>query len=583
MRNSERRLIISAAIVAALLLVPGMATASHNDLYYTEIGSQGRADPGFGRTTEPDSATARTPGTPELDGLESRNSFPGAPPGSGGLFLDARIGHRATATSAGMNMVYTEAFAADITGRSDIIIPGPHATAAWYGWWQDLNGDGVIDDYPEEDGSGDDEFKWRGRASGEEIPMLHYVYPRTQNRVLAMNNIGLFGTAVDTYSKENFEDFTNTDHRAWIATGGASGGSWSVNGPYDSLLVTMTHVTVANPGLNGPNFGLDFNAPGTLVDVDVYRAVSPEVGDLYVSVMQAAAPTIRDVLDVPNTAYDEFFYTLNDITETLLSDPMTPINDEIYPRHAKEPNHVLDDYGGHAFFGGVGDTFGSFNVYPGYQAGDPHLFVDAQARTKLAYGNVDNGFQHEPSPSLRDDPHKRQAGVVFGIKAMMLGWVDKNLDGHFGVICDPQDPQEWDAERGTCKYLPYPHEKVESGGESKGGLCGITAKDPIMVRPVDGNWPGVVVLRNQGDYDLIANDVEGSFDVRVDNEPIFLDWWPCGSSEASTADVILFPAGNPTVTIQTIWTVTSPSWVDRDGIQHPSETVTDVDIYYPIL
>ncbi len=576
---------ILAALAMGMLLLPGLASANHTALYYTELPDGTRVDPGFGRTTEDDNRLSRTPGVDVLDGLQNRVTQGGATPGSGGLFLDARVAQRISGTNAATNYVFLEGQIGLATGRSNYIMPGPHGSAAWYGWWNDKNLDGVIDDVRGIEGSGADEFVWRGRASGEEIPMVHYVYPVTNNKVTGVNNFNIFGLANQGFSQEFYKDYTDDPtHQAYITTGGTTGDAWSVNGPYDSILVTITQITVANPAPGGNALRYNFNDPDTLIDVDVYEGITPEAETLYMAAMTTVKPTVDEHREgVNNLYFGPVAHTVKNVTGS----PGTVVTDAVHehaePFHAKEPNTWDDDYGGLAFHGGIGDAIGSYNQYPGYQSGAAHFFLNAEAKFKVVFGNLDNGYAYEPLPSAGTYSHDEQARLVFGVKARMLLWNDVNGDGYVGAVCDPKEFSEWDAARNACRS-PEPT-GATTGSESIGGLCGITPKDPIRVEPVGGNWPGVIVERKQGDADRISSDPATAFEVHVDAEPILLDWRPCAgnSGTASTSDVIIFPVGNPTIAVRTVMTVTSAAFTDSQGITYPPETITDVDIYHPVL
>ncbi len=581
---------VAAVLVAVAMITPGFATATHQTTYYTELPTGDRVDGTFGRTSEDDGAIANTPGS-ALHGLSNRVHYAGETIGQGGLFLDSRIASRVSAQNAATYYVYGEGATAPYTGRDDVIFPGYHGVATWYGWWSDIDNDGIISDVHDSAQSVEDEFLWRGRATEEEIPMPYFVYPRTKNRVTAMNNIGIFGLSEPMHSEAGMQDFTDDqDQQIWYAHGNTHGSDWSVAGPYDSLLVSFTFVTAADfTPKSGTPLRLDPSEARGLIDVDNYHALSPDVELLYFGTMQGLKPTVDAVRGVINTGYDSGPLAAIDTLNDVMREPMRPIHRTLQPPLPKEPNHALDDFNGNAVFGHVGDVAGSYNTYDGYQSGEYRVFLDAQGAMRVSYSNVNNMFFYDPfivSPD--DDPHKRQTGVVFGIKALMAAWQDKNMDGYYGVVCDPEDPAQWDSERGTCTNIPQPTDSISTGGESGAGLCSVTYKPPAQVLPIGGNWPGAIRVRNQGDVAYAATHAvpPESVTVHIDDQPIELEWWPCtspGTNAAYGSDVIIFPAGNPTIPIMTIVTFASGVWTDRDGIDHPSETVTDVDVYLPYL
>ncbi len=578
-----------------ILTVPTAALAGPNALYYSGH------DPSWGTTLEDDGAIARTPGQP-LDGLENRVTFPGATPGDGGRFLDSRV-----AQGNGQLNLYVAQFASDVTSRPDLLFPGPVVAVAWYGEWNDLDGDGAIDDIHDDVGSGADEFVWRGRSSGNDVAMPIYVHPvpKTFPAVVGGNAVRFHGFSDGEYRRDTYDDFTDAEEQVWINDPAVT---WAITpGLYDaSILVRLTVITAAD-AIQDSGHPLRYNvdSPDALLDVDLYEALSPEVEGLYTSFTAALNPTVDAFNKVARESYAEAQRMAADVvaltdpfTRALAGDAVENAGMAIRPAFPKEPNHIFDDYGGHALFGGVGDTLGSYNSYDGYQS-DVHFFVDAFGEITIhptVHANTGAGpevyvqrdtLDFSYSFAVPDDgsrPHPRQATAIFGVNADVVAWMDRNGDGFRGAVCDPSDPNEWDAARNTCRNPRTLDGRFDpvSGDGSGASLCRESAKGSVLVLPLDGEWTGAFLVR---DYERYSNVVwNQNWEVLLGSEPVTLEWRPClSNSSTRTRDVIVFPAGNPTVTIATSVTMTSGEYVDASGIRRPSETVTDFDVYHPTL
>ncbi len=589
-------------LIATVMVAPGFATlasAGPNALYHAGV------DASWGNTLEDDGESVRAPGT-DLDGVANRVTFPGREPGDGGRFLDARVGQRFSQVH-----LYSGMMAAEITGRPNILLPGPVASAAWYGEWNDLNGDGDIDDIHDDVGSGSDEFVWRGRSSGHDVAMPHYVHPYLNTSIVTpasgFNGMRVYGLGDDArFYSTRFTDLTDTDEQHWIDEGRSS---WAITpGMVDASLLTEIQFVVAADAIQarGTPLGYDLNDPAAVIDVDRYETLSPEAEGLYASVMTAISPTYQEIRRTLVAIDESFDGTLADVRDAALGaagDPQTTLATRYAPPDPREPNHVLDDYGGHAIFGGVGDVAGSWNQYPGYQSGY-HFWVDARARiiwhpvidvdTGPAGIHVNQGIQGvdlnygvTPTTATGERPHNRQAPVLFGLTSTYRAWWDTSGDGFLGVMCDPDDPAAWDANRNTCKGSEMWTSSTNAGPGDKGaGLCSISAKDDAIVMPIGGNWPGVIVIRDHERYSsTIWRTADGAPpEVLIDASPVTLAWRPCFDAGSTRGqDLLLFPGGSPTVNILTIVKATSGEWIDEFGIRHAPETVTDVDVYYAML
>ncbi len=594
-RFSMRRL---AGALILMTLTAGVASAGPNALYYAGV------DDSWGRTLEDDQAVVNAPLTP-LHGITNRVVESGTTQGDGGRFLDARVAQRIGDTS-----IFAGQLADTATSRPNVIFPGAVHAVAWYGAWSDINDDGVIDDIQDSADAPGDEFVWRGRSSSADVPMDLYVHPLINGSVYAgfgstsVNALRLYGLGEGhRYYSETYLDRTDTDEQHYFQSGSST---WAVTpGMEDSFLAPMTHVTVADAiQVQGGELRRDPNDPNARVDVDRYQSLSPDAELLYISTMTALKPTIWDTRWIVRQFGDMNFALVNGAIEDANRAIGRP-NEVAFlltsPQFPREPNHARDDFNGNAIFGGVGDIAGSYNTYEGYQSGY-HFIADSQVkfylRPAVDVNTGPGGVQvHQgasvffvletvsPGVSLTERPHERRAHALFSAGATLSAWWDKSGDGFRGSVCDPSDPAEWDAERNTCReYDQYSsrHEFNGGGGDGGAGLCLNSAKQDLIVTPVGGNWPGVVVIK---DYEYYSNALWGSTpEVRVDDQPIILEWNPCsGNSGTSTRDMILFPGGSPTIAVETSFTATSGIWIDSDGVYHAPETVTDVDIYYPVL
>ncbi len=602
-KNNPRRTSRAAALwtavgVAAILLVPSIAVAGPNALYYAGY------DDSWGRTLEDDGEVARAPGT-ALDGIANKVTFGGATPGDGGRFLDARV-----AQGNGQVNVFAGTLASDTTDHPNTLLPGPVVAVAWYGDWNDLDGDGAIDDIHDDPGDGADEFVWRGRSSETDLAMPLYVHPNPGKFPAGVsgNAVRFRGFTDGSFREDAYTDFTDRDEQLWFNDPART---WAVTpGIYDGgLLIRMTFVTVAEAiQKKGDPLHYDLSDPNALIDVDVYDSLSPELEALYTSVMASLTPTANEIDEIRRTggpAAEIIDNQVTPVTDPLVdsirayqSDGQGEAMRTITPAFPKEPNHVFDDYGGNAIFGGVGDTLGSYNSYAGYQS-DVHFFVDAWGEITwhpavhansgagpevwAERGSADASYAFT-TPDDGAYPHGRSTTAIFGVNAEIVAWMDRNGDGFRGAVCNPEDPDEWDASRNTCRSADSVDGRFAptSGDGSGASLCRESAKGTVTVFPLDGDWEGAVLVKDHDHYGNVVWNQD--WQVLLGSEPVSLEWRPCiQNSYTRTSDVILFPAGNPTVTIATVVTMTSGEYVDADGITHTSETVTDFDVYHPSL
>ncbi len=600
-----------AVIVVALALVATgvpVASATHWSIHGLGVGRSA------GVTFEDDNERISAPGN-VFDGRDNRVVYPGRSLGDGSLFLDARLGN-----SAGFQ--YLDAVGPDVpsgyassavTGRSDLILPGAHHVSAWYGWWSDRDDDGVILD--EHDGTcgacAVDEFVWRGKGSDESVAMHYYVLPRHQPTYWTSaygdprEVDGLYGDGdmVDRTGRSEAE-------QAWVGR--------SVTVTTDAgLLSTIRVITLAGAGtaLASP-LGYDLDDPLALLDVDRYEALDPEVAALWTSAfatLDAGQVTIYEViLPLERDA-------LNETNAILASDLTAPARGafglafntalglvatasegvETVPWDGKEPNHPDDASEGRAFFGGIGDVWGSFNTYPGH-LDSHHLFVDNAARTMACAGGYARApvlgesratapcFWSATEPVSANAGDRRGSGTALGFVMHVQLWRDMNLDAHVGEVCDPNDPAQFDAERNTCR--PERHyranHRINEYSEVVDACPTSSAPNGLVtLTPVGGPWPNVIVVKDAAQSTRVAFDPD-RVTVRSDTAPIVLRYeGACViGGTVSTRDIIIFPEGASLVPIRVDATVSLDRFKDLAlGIENGYESARDVDLLPALL
>ncbi len=562
----------------------------------------GAVDDTARRTLEPDDAVLRIPGN-LLDGQVNRVVETGRDPGSGTLFLDARMGNRVGADGPGSGSDVLPPFAtADTAGRSDLLLPGLLHVGAWYGWWRDTDTNGVIDDVHDRacDGSpcGGDEFTWKGLGSGTPVSIIHYVLPAPRVAIYGAGN----ATNLDGYANHGeLLDRTNAGEteQAWVGERSTP----SVDG---GLLATVQTFTLAGAKRAiGTPLGYDPDDPAALVDVDRYEAVSPDLESLYASALRfGQAPDTGGATGFVFDAYNAVFpmvqpaYELafTAAFEVLALGFQTAFSTPLSPWTPKEPNTAEDDHEGRALFGGSGDRVGSYNSYPAFQEAW-HFWFEATAFTKACAGasatvpGTSTGVGYPAScTSMSFDPvaansgsGARSAPVILGFMGDVHLWMDANGDQHVGDICDPSTDQ-FDAERNTCdpdhpSVTTYPR---GTGDPEVLGACDTsTAKGgELVLTPIGGDWPGVIVVRNGEPARLPDEDPDPV--PRTDAEPIILHWQSSCSGHdgrgVDSRDYVLFPMGAWTTPIRVESHAAIAGFKDAGrGIDVGAESVTDVD------
>ncbi len=582
-------------LLLAAFLAPA-ASAGHWTLYYVGV------DESAGETMEPDGAAIDAPWH-LLHGQTNRVTLPGNVPGDGARFLDARLG-----VNAGGNALYPDVFFESLLGRRDLLLRESDVSA-WYGEWLDVNQDGRIDDL---EGAAcpsacpGDEFAWRGAVSSHSDNVYMTV---------------LVGEHVKNTQGSPARSFE-------LADGTLTGEGWHAPGPAyaDTAFLTTTQtftIAGATRALGGA-YRYVLDEPEALWDVDRYVAINPDVESLVLNsastiwiVRQDALTYLIDDVLIPTQKsifdlYDQYGAGNAESNAMALATALQQQVAHAYqPPYPKEPNHIDDDFGGFATFGGVGDADGSFNTYPGYASGF-HLYFDNVAYTWLCGGAwagapgtpVNTGHEvgctartrsRAGEDSYNTDPvganvnGERGSGTVLMFGGRHVLWKDVNQDAHIGKVCDP-DSEAFDAERNTCIGQRGRHEIMLSNNEYVNLCDAIRASMrgrgyAITLTPVGANWPGVVIAR---DFNTPTRGIiESGWEVRADALPITLRWNPdCArqSMESKSTDALIFPAGASTIPVRVEAYASIESYRDvENGIDIAAETVRDVDVLMPVM
>ncbi len=600
-----------ACVIALVLLAQG-AVASHWTL-------QNAVDPDVvHRTYEDDAAHVSATGN-AFDGIGNRVVPPGRTPGDGSLFLDALLGNIVGSGDSTSFTMSSGAIMEPVTGDRSVLLPGLLRASAWYGQWNDFNGDGRIDDQHDVIDSPEDEFKWRGVGSGHPVAMPFYSIPSTRAEISVPPTGASVATGVVAAGdRAGYADHgllkDRTAHsegeQEWVQSGFIH---W-MDAPF--LTQVQLVVVAGAPSRIGGEPAYDIHHADALVDVDTYHSVSPDVEALWVSAVREGVRAYEGRPGVPGTPVPP---EAPDIPEPvdigeLLSDPVRIIIDEaapwlaeaaatiaaLTPWDVKEPNHAEDDYGGRAVFGGVGDVRGSGNAYDGYVDGY-HYFFDAYPRTRTclgAWAGVPTTsievrstiFCSTPGGTLEPVAGRfsgtRSTGTLMTLEAVSHLWNDKNLDTYHGSACTP-GTASFDSANNTCSASSAPRTHGYNSDAEAIGICPTTtARDGILtISPVGGEWGGVILLT---DYvDLARGAVEGTARVLLGQEAVQIRFAvECiGTGHIVVArDALVFPNGGPSVTLRSEMTASSTGYVDHEvGISVGAETVTDVDYLLPVM
>lgn len=443
MRSIQSTLALTVVLAFAVTALAPAVEASHLTLYHTRTTTGQSADPGFGVTWEDDGEIVHQPGG-DLDGVVNKVSLQTTDTiGDGSLFLDAEW-YADAYLMFGSNQA--------LAGNSDKMITGFGAFIAKYGLFNDLDGDGEVDDFHDSGAcpptfacTGLDEFTWKGQSSGDAVTMALYVLPsnlaassisRGAERLAdvstspAWEPSGQFGTwqdGTDSTPDTFFDDRTDqADQQLWV-----NGGGWSYVWTDESLLITTQTVVVAGAAPDSSDVGFDLTDVEALIDVDTYESADPALEALWVSTLTPIPSAIREARATPqnigpivngyaamvSAAINDVSRTINDITtgqtpvaEVIestvgptrdsaldIAQPYVDAADEggaqaiesfVNPAWLKEPNHAADVFPA-AAFGGTPSPNGIGNDYSGH-ATAYHLFMDARLHlTAPNAANVD--------------------------------------------------------------------------------------------------------------------------------------------------------------------------------------------------
>ncbi len=608
-----------ALTLVVLLLVASLAPSSALATHWTIHDSA--VDEYAARTFEDDAEVIHASGNP-LDGVANHVTHAGTP-GDGGLFLDALTGNRASfgILEAGVD-IYPGAFASDITGRDHLLLPSTidawHQTVAWYGEWLDVDRDGAIDDVHDNTCGGgycaEDEFHWKGLATGESIPMTVIALPSTFLTTSALGNESSVTNARDLL------DRTERTRAEQIWSGG-----FTQNGADGSLLYTVQVFVLANarPAI-GTELGYDLADPKALWDVDTYESLNGDLEALWTSsareTYQAVTdadseafgvyerdvrPTVSDTLNESSFALVLAFQAVGiavNVTLAVVESLDAPSTDYWIP---KEPNTIEDDFEGRALFGGIGDRYGSRNAYDGYSSGHHFYFnaehgsyicsgvyvrtvspaPPAEASSFLTCGNLGSTAPLEGALG-----HNERSGTYWLTAAgRALLWNDLNGDNEIGNQCDA-DSVEFDADLNRCAdaYQGFRFDRPPGADESIGvcasaNLIGGT----FTVTPMSGEWDGAILVRDQEETTRYAFDRH--WQVLEGAEPAVLRWKSECDEDFSSApsttiasrDAIVFPQGSNPVPLRLVAQANIAGFLDVErGIEILAEAVYDVD-YIP--
>lgn len=572
----KRAILIVFLLVAASVLAP-FTTASHSTIHDNAANDEYR------RTLEDDGAVMRASGTP-LDGYGNKVVYPGHEPGDGTLFLDSRLASRIGVDFMDeFPLLFSRTVTEPAFGRSDVLLPGyPHVAFAWYGQWNDIDQDGMIDDVHDADGAASDEFRWRGLASGEEVAMVQYLLPRTGN--------GGFSIMADPskHDTDVFDDHTATEHAEQYWHGPVT---YATDG---SLLTGMQTLVVAGAqAVIGRSIAYDLDDPAALIDVDRYEALSPEFGALVSSAYTYAADAQDQAFATYQTFLNEVFFPTYGgaigTTDWIVENATTTAENlpSINAYYAREPNQPLDDYENRAVYGGVGDRYGTGNHYPGYEhsyqfyadtfpfaqicvgayARAPPTGIEASQWLTCNYSNRD------PLGGLQETSG---APTFLGFKRLLGLWKDLNGDGHVGDVCDPAT-DDFDPVRNGCRNQgEYAHDPFP--GAEFINHCNTVAggRGSVRVQPLNGEWSGAVLFRDYRESTRVAFD-PGHVRILAGQEPVDIRWKE--DCDPYVRDIIMFPAGGSPVPLLTVSEYTIPGFNDETiGILIGQQSVRDVDI-----
>ncbi|MHB8586995.1 MAG: hypothetical protein ACYDDF_14290 [Thermoplasmatota archaeon] len=420
----------------------------------------------------------------------------------------------------------TAYFGAQSVGHT-ITMPD-YTIVAWYGFWQENNGDNSIEDQsctqPYFCGP-QDEFVWRGSNTNESMEGMLWDYPAPYNpNVPGVVGVGIApGEDIEAggmagncqaYAQYDADCFapgpvsTYWDQSNWT-TGQQS---WPVSGggaalaPEESLLVNHYMITVFGPLTLGENSNYSYqvdapaSTPGFFRAMDWYQALAPgSVASLYSSSLFPVRDAVNNVtlptLPIPTTVTDTEQNASDDAFNTCPSQA-SPGQASVCARDTRQIVALANQA----------------SVSPAGSLGAPFLSANLQiAVPDFTYLPTGNGQPFstywcaqvgQPSNCMSNVPPAGTIGYLFGVGAplgaagksngetsympgtFLVGatqafvWDDNNHDGYIG------SPDQHTIDQ----YLAgnYPTANV-GGGDS---ILGVAPQiQTLTVTPLGGGWP----------------------------------------------------------------------------------------------
>ncbi|MBI4394311.1 MAG: hypothetical protein HY556_11050 [Euryarchaeota archaeon] len=366
-KNTGRqfRKVLAFALFATLVVTPLLpaANAAHRGQWDSGVAPN---DTAWRSTYEPDDESTEifTPGTPidncflDVDGVGAADLTDGVHDtcetgvvrddiGNGNTFMDVRLMNQQAPAGSTTYLPYP-AILRNLGATNDEFMVGNIAFYAWFGFWDDLDGDDLIDDKCAYLNDATDEFTTRGMATGEnfgtwdsptydKLVMLYWLHPGNWSR------IGLVAAAVtdgpdlgerlnwpgpdgqindrsggDGNGAEGVED-NCPSNTGWFYE---EGGSYQVS---DAMLHDTVMATAMNPATAAGEDRAFKLEDVDYVDIDRYVGVNPMVESLW----YAGSVATEDVLNDENNAtapYIAFVSTTANDTlivacEEITSDP----------------------------------------------------------------------------------------------------------------------------------------------------------------------------------------------------------------------------------------------------------------------
>ncbi len=364
MSKQAQRLVPS--IIIALFVASALAPAvqaTHLTLYTFRNPTTGESlDSGIGVTYEDDGDSARQPGG-LLDGVQNKVVLNVTDViGQGALFLDSQWYYHEQA------YVASNYYLAPATGGKQMLY-GSGGFMSWYGWWQDLDGDGRIDDHHDSGSchatapascASVDEFTWKGAGSGDALEMVLYFLPsdlpnngqdrgvdeRTPQSASALGltvgrNWGTFGAwanGTDARPDDTFDDRTeySESEQLWV-----NGIGWPWVWTDESLLIESQTVVVANPGKSNSELRYKIEGADVSVDVDTYESVDPTVEALWVSTVTPIPGQVAEARRAP-TQIGPLVNEYAAMVSAAINDVSRAIND--LTNGQRPPIEILDEF-----------------------------------------------------------------------------------------------------------------------------------------------------------------------------------------------------------------------------------------------